>query len=110
MFKKFSILIMLLFILSCNEQQEFNSMVWKNWVESEVEPNTRWLMKDDLLHKHDLKNYSKEKIIELLGEPDSNINNEFWYFLGYTNKGINTGTLIIKFKNNSVIEVKIAQG
>jgi hypothetical protein len=101
---------MFLFCLGCSQQKEFNSEEWKNWIESEANTNTRWLMHDDLLNKHDLRNFDKEKIIDLLGEPDSDKNNEYQYFLGDTGQGINTGTLIIKFVDNSVAEVKIIQG
>jgi len=57
-----------------------------------------------------LTNHDKEKIIDLLGEPDYDNNNEYQYFLGDTGQGINTGTLIIKFVDNSVTEVIIIQG
>jgi len=110
MYRNLLIIILSIFCLSCDEQKDFNSVEWKNWIESEANPNTRWLMRNDLLKNYDLKNYNKEKIINLLGKPDSDENNEFRYFLGITGEGINTGTLIIKFKNESVIEVKIIQG
>src|SRR5690606_13817079 len=109
-YRNLLIIILSIFCLSCDEQKDFNSVEWKNWIESEANPNTRWLMRNDLLKNYDLKNYNKEKIINLLGKPDSDENNEFRYFLGITGEGINTGALIIKFKNESVIEVKIIQG
>ena len=110
MLRNLSIIIILLLCLSCNEEKSFNTLEWKNWLESEANPNTRWLMQDDLLKKHDLKNYDKEKIIDLLGKPNSDNNNEYHYFLGTTGRGINTGTLIIRFENESVVGIEIIQG
>ena len=110
MLRNLSIIIMILLCLSCKEEKNFSASEWKNWVESEANPNSRWLMQDDLLNKHDLKNYDKEKIINLLGKPNSDNNNEYHYFLGTTGKGINTGTLIIRFENESAVEINIIQG
>jgi hypothetical protein len=110
MFKKISIILVFLFCLSCNEQKDFNSIQWKNWTESESKPNDRWLMCDDLLKKYDFKNYTKGKVINLLGSPTTKIKDEFHYYLGTASRGINTGTLIIRFENDSVVEVNVIEG
>lgn len=110
MVKNFLIILFMFFFTNCSESKKFNSLDWKNWVESESEPNTRWLMREDLLMNHDLKKYSKEKIIELLGNPDIENNNELHYFLGTTGNGINIGTLIIKFQGSTVTKIDVTQG
>jgi hypothetical protein len=110
MLKKVLILIVSFFMLNCSEEIKFNSSQWIDWKESEANPNTRWLMVNDLLKKHDLKSYKKQKIIELLGNPTTNKNNDFYYYLGYTGNGINTGTLIVKFKDDNVIKIEVIQG
>jgi hypothetical protein len=67
-------------------------------------------MRNDLLGKRDLKLYSKNSILNLLGKPDSDVNNEYHYYLGSTGRGINTVTLRIKFEGEFVIEVKVYEG
>ena len=42
-----------LLIISFSEQKDFNSKEWKNWTESETTPNTRWLMRKDLLKRYE---------------------------------------------------------
>lgn len=111
MLKKMSfIIVVLLFCVSCKEQKDFNATEWKNWTESEAKPNERWLMCEDLLRKYDFNDYSREKVINLLGHPNSDENDEYRYYLGTASRGINTGTLIIRFKNNSVVEVEVIEG
>ncbi len=109
-FKILSFIVILLITVSCSEQKEFNSTEWKNWVESEATLNTRWLMHKDLLKKYELKGVSKDSILDLLGKPNSEINNEYHYQLGSTGRGINTGTMIIKFENDSVVDIIVIDG
>ena len=106
--KLFALSFLLLF--SCSNQKDFDSSEWKNWVETEDNLNLRWEMRCDLLDKHDLKKYNKPQILDLLGKPDFENESEFRYNLGYSGNGINTGSLIIFFKNDFVIEYKIIDG
>ncbi len=109
-FRTLSLMAMLLFAVSCGEKKDFNSDEWKNWVETESEPNTRWLMHKDLLKKYELKGVSKDSILSLLGEPSKKYSDEFNYYLGYSGRGINIGTMTITFENGSVVDVKITDG
>ena len=99
-----------LLIISCSEQKDFNSKEWKNWTESETTPNTRWLMRKDLLKRYDLVGVSKDSITNLLGTPNSETNTKYFYQLGMTGRGINTGTLIITMENNIVIDIEVING
>lgn len=108
--KILSFMVILLFTVSCSEQKDFNSDEWKSWVESENSPDTRWLMHKDLLDNNDLETYNKKQILDLLGKPNSETNNEYYYQLGYTGRGINIGTMVVKFENDSVVDIKVNDG
>ncbi|MGS2764566.1 hypothetical protein [Sinomicrobium sp. M5D2P9] len=109
-FKTLSFIAILLLAVSCSEQKDFNSTEWKNWTESEATPNTRWLMRKDLLKRYDLEGVSRDSILELLGKPNSETNDKYYYQLGPTGRGINTGTMTITFENNTVVDIKITDG
>ncbi|WP_109437888.1 MULTISPECIES: hypothetical protein [Aquimarina] len=108
--KILSFVAILLFAVGCGKQKDFNSTEWKNWEETETTPNTRWLMHKDLLSKYELEGVSKGYILNLLGKPDSETNNKYYYQLGVTGKGINTGTMTIKFESDSVVNIEITNG
>ncbi len=102
--------IIIIFIISCDKQIDFNSDSWKNWEETEKHPNLRWQMHKSLLKEYKLKTFNKDQIIELLGEPNYKKVSEYRYFLGSSNKGINTGALIIIFQNSFVTDIKVIEG
>ena len=91
---------------------QFDSDKWKNWTPSlESEWSLRWDMMNSLRNNYKLKEMNKTEIVKLLGKPTSKSDYEFIYSLGYTNRGINTGSLTIKFnKNNKVFEYSVWQG
>ncbi|SFW77671.1 hypothetical protein SAMN02927921_04255 [Sinomicrobium oceani] len=109
-FKIFSFIVILLFAVSCSEKKDFNSIEWKNWVESEATLHTRWLMHKDLLKKYELKGISKDSILNLLGEPNKQYSDEFYYNLGYSNRSVDSATMIITFENDTVIDIKVSDG
>jgi hypothetical protein len=55
---------------------------------------------------------SKNEIIKLLGKPDSSFSSAktFRYFLGYAHFGIDTGSLIIEFENETVENYIVTRG
>ena len=65
---------------------------------------------NDLRNNYDLIGKSKSEVIILLGKPETEFKNEITYYLGYTGKGINTGTLILTFKDKKVQKIKVWQG
>ena len=105
-----SFVAILFFAIGCGEQKDFDSTEWKNWEETEATPNTRWLMRRDLLRKYDLEGVTKDYILDLLGKPDSETNDKYYYQLGSTGRGINTGTMTIKFENGTVVDIEITNG
>lgn len=108
--KTLSVIIIMLLTISCSEQKDFNSTEWKNWIETEATPNTRWLMYKDLLRKYELKGISKDSLLNLLGEPSKQYSNKYHYYLGYTGRGINIGTMIITFENDIVVDIEVTDG
>lgn len=83
--------------------EEFSSDKWKNWEESEAEWSLRWDMMNSLRNSYELKGMTKDQILELLGEPETNNKTEFSYYLGMAKRGIDIGTLTIKFNENGKV-------
>lgn len=102
-------MVILLFAVSCSEQKDFNSTEWKNWVETEATLHTRWLMHKDLLKRYELKGVSRDSILDLLGEPNARHSDGFYYNLGYPERGggIDPGTMVVTFENDSVVGIKV---
>lgn len=103
-----------LILSSCGQisHAKFNSDKWKN-SDLNIEENwgLRWKMMNDLRKKYDLVGKRKTEIQKLLGKPDNENNNEFYYNLGMTGTGINTGSLTITFDESEiVIIIKVYQG
>jgi len=100
----FGTIIIIGFALKGNiTHEQFNSEIWKNWTESETELSTRWDMMNSLRKTHELNGKTKSEIIELLGNPENQSNENFRYYLGMAKKGIDTGILIIEFNKNNIV-------
>lgn len=106
------IILSVLFLRGKIVHEKFDSHIWKTAnLNSEVNWSLRWDMINDLRNKHKLVGITKNEIINLLGTPESEFNSEFRYYLGYSKRGINTGTLIITFDNNNIVTgIKVWQG
>ena len=92
--------------------EKFNSEKWKN-ADQNLEENwsTRWNMMNSLRNENKLIGDSYAEIIEILGNPDSENDNELNYSLGYSGNGINTGNLTLFIdKNKKVIKIKVREG
>lgn len=83
--------------------EKFSSDKWKNWEETESEWSLRWDMMNSLRNNYELNGMTKDEIIELLGEPESQHQNEFSYYLGMAKRGIDIGTLTIKFNEEGKV-------
>ena len=100
----FGVLILIGYILKGNiTQEKFDSDNWKNWKESETELSLRWNMMNNLRNNYELKGKTRIEIIQLLGKPESKTNVDFRYYLGMSKKGINTGSLTIKFNEKGIV-------
>ncbi|MDY3530321.1 hypothetical protein PG593_11125 [Riemerella anatipestifer] len=91
---------------------KFDSDKWKN-SDFSTEENwaLRWKMMNDLRNNHDLVGMNKTEIEKLLGKPDNESNNEYYYSLGMTGTGINTGSLTITFNERGIVEkINVHQG
>ncbi|WP_420552249.1 hypothetical protein [Tenacibaculum aiptasiae] len=109
------ILTVTFFVLKPNindylNRTEFNSTKWRNWKETESSFGVRWNMIHDLTENKNLQGKSKIEIKTLLGNPSNESETEFIYYLGLTGHGINTGSLILKFEKEKVVEIKTWQG
>ena len=98
-------------LTNCSESKQvtFDSQQWKSWEESEDIPSLRWYMTEDLLENERLNGMTEERIIKLLGPPEGKYANEWNYFLGHTGRGIDTGTLFIRFNDQLVIGVRVSE-
>ena len=91
-------------------RKDFDSDKWKSWEETETDPSLRWNMIHDLKTKHELIGMTRLEIKNLLGEPGSETENEMRYYLGMSGHGINSGSLVIKIKEDKVIDYQAWQG
>lgn len=92
--------------------EKFDSTIWKT-ANLNLEENwsLRWDMMNDLRNKYKLVGMTKREIIDLLGEGGEPSSLEFTYYLGYSKRGINTGTLLITFNDEDIVtEVRVWQG
>jgi len=91
---------------------EFDREQWINWEETETTASLRWNMVHDLTTEHKLLGMTRSEVIELLGPPDDEfeIKGSIYYYLGMAGYGIDTGTLMIKFKDDTVIDYKVSHG
>jgi hypothetical protein len=93
----------------------FISERWKNANSRNLKDNTSQRMSTDLLMNHKLTGYSRNDIVNLLGEPDSTHNFPEWdmeYYLGTSRRRNTWGSdwLVIKFdEKNLVIDYAISK-
>lgn len=104
------ILLISVILFSCTEHKKFNSVQWKRAIESEEGPGLRWQMHNNLLENYRLNEYNKSQIFNLLGKPNVENSNEYRYYLGNADSGIDTGTMVIKFKKDVVVSIDIIRG
>lgn len=97
-------------IYNYRNRADFEAERWKSWEETENEPSLRWNMIHDLVSKFEFNGITRNKLIELLGKPDSESNNEIRYFLGMSGHGIDTGSLIFELKNDKVVNYFVWHG
>lgn len=109
-----SIFILIIIALSLKGRithEKFDADRWKNWTESETEWSLRWDMMNSLRNNYKLTGMTKDEIIDLLGEPESQTPTKFTYYLGMAKKGIDTGRLTIQFnENGKVINYMVTNG
>ncbi len=65
--KTLSLLISLLFLSSCGNKHAFSSTEWMK----ENNYKERYLMLDDFASKYDIRGYTNDEVITLLGDPDN---------------------------------------
>ena len=87
---------------------EFDSEKWKSWEKSESEMALRWDMMSDLSSDYKLVGMTEEEIVNLLGDPDDLGKDYYSYYLGLL--GIDTGTLILTFKDGIVLKYEKYRG
>lgn len=68
-------------------------------------------MMNDLRNQYNIIGMNKTEVIKLLGIPESKTDTEYSYYLGYSKRGINTGSLILTFdEHNKVTKICVHQG
>lgn len=92
--------------------EKFDSGVWKTAnLNSEENWSLRWDMMNDLRNRYDLVGMTRTEVLDLLGTPETITGSEFIYYLGYSKRGINTGSLTIMFNQNNVVtDIRVWQG
>ena len=92
--------------------EKFDSEKWKSSnLDAEQNWSLRWDMMNSLRNDYELKGKNKNEIFKLLGKPDSESQSEFNYYLGYSKRGINTGTLTFYVgANGEILDVAVWDG
>lgn len=84
--------------------KNFDPQVWKTAnLNLEENISLRWDMMNDLRNRYPLVGMTKREIVDLLGSPPDTDGAEFRYYLGYSKRGINTGSLIIYFNDHDIV-------
>ena len=90
-------------------RRTFNSEQWINPASGEENWQLRWEMIGSLKWNHRLKGMSTTEITNLLGEPTSYDNSSWGYDLGPSGRGINYGTLELRFENDLCASYRVYQ-
>jgi len=96
--------ILILLLTSCSDI-DFDSEKWKNWEEKESIMHMRWDMVNDLIAKYLHKGMTVDEVENLIGKGTLNtIQNELIarYNLGPCRRGIDYGTLEIRFNEGKI--------
>lgn len=117
--KKLNIILIALLLISSAfflkgkiVHEKFKSDVWKT-ANLNIEENMslRWDMMNDLRNRYKLVGMNQKEIINLLGNPETATNSKFIYYLGYSKRGINTGSLTITFNARYIVtDIRVWQG
>jgi hypothetical protein len=118
--KSSSVIICIIVLIFCGlglrgkiSGEKFDSEKWKTSnLSSEENLSLRWDMMNSLRNNYNLVGMSKSEVIQLLGKPDKNFSDEFFfrYYLGYSHSGINAGSLKVDFENGIVKNFSVWQG
>lgn len=103
------LIIFLLGSLSCkapkHQEEKFDKARWAVKVDDEY--LYRNAMINDLMRTHELHGLKRDKIIDMLGQPDRTDTFYFFYTVFWDHLGpitLHTKTLVIKFTKDSTIE------
>lgn len=80
MLKSFSIVALILFIISCEANKDFNSEIWKEKKVDWWMTDFREEMSNHLINSDTLLQVSKNRVVELLGIPEKE-SDERWEYL-----------------------------
>ena len=86
------------------QQDNFNSVKWKNEKGNLSSYNSRYRMEYSLQQWHLKIGMSKSDVDELLGTPDGIYPSSLEYILGQAPYGVDIDTMVIEFNRNSQIQ------
>lgn len=104
-------ILILIFLISCtNHQIKFDQQKWQ--VELDGFYDYREAMVDDLIKNHLSKGMKTDEVIQLLGQPNLQHQNQFSYFImedyGRNIDPIESKSLILLFSKDSILkEIKL---
>ena len=83
----------------------FDAKRWKAWDKesSEGDGDLRWKMSSSLLEDQRLVGMERSRVVEFLGTPYIETEDEAHYYLGTTGLGVQAGVLIIYFDQESQV-------
>ena len=108
--KKYSIFLSIIIILvSCQTEQKFDKAKWAEVADLMTFPNRKYMI-NDLVKNFQLKGKTYNEIIDLLGQPQSDMNSEHQVFYdididyGSDIDPVYTKILLLQFDKDSIIQ------
>lgn len=111
--------LLLLFCISCNNDNKFNPNPVEGGMDTEIQfDKSKWRLKEgldypyrdqmvrDLIYNDTVRKLNEQEILNLLGEPTRSTDGHLYYMITQKRLGtwpLHTKSLVIKFSNDSTI-------
>lgn len=108
MTRQSTLIFLALTLLSCRTHKKFDKTKWAEVADLMTFPNRKYMI-DDLVENYQLKGKKYNNLVELLGEPQSNLDSTLKIFYdididyGYDIDPVYTKTLSIVFDKDTVV-------
>ena len=109
MTKYLIIFLLILTLFSCQRQQKFERAKWAKVADLMTFPNRKFMI-DDLIKNYQIKGKKYNNIVELLGEPQSNLDSTLQVFYdidvdyGWDIDPVYTKILLIVFDKDTLVK------
>lgn len=107
--RHFTFLSLSIMFISCQTEQKFDKIKWAEVADLMTFPNRKYMI-NDLVKNYKIKGESYIRIIDLLSQPQSNMNHKHEVFYdievdyGFDIDPIYTKVLILQFSKDSIVQ------